>query len=258
MDILIFSGQSNMEGSTGEKCLEPPIEGAYEYRYLTDELKALQNPVGEDINDGVLTPSELGNGSLVPFFCKEYEKRTNKRVTAIHVAKSGSLISEWLPGTERFKLAKDKILSGIEKVKETFDVDKIYFVWLQGESDAIERTGTDAYKKMLIQFKNALKETIGIDEFAIIRQGYFSEFAEWAEGSKKEKKKEDEKIMKAFSLAEKEDTDFIVLTKICAKFSRMPKWLNPKEAGPHFNNAAMAIIGKKAGKALARYRNKNS
>ena len=68
----------------------------------------------------------------------------------------------------------------------------------------------------------------------------------------------DEEIMKAFSLAEKEDTDFIVLTKICAKFSRMPKWLNPKEAGPHFNNAAMAIIGKKAGKALARYRNKNS
>ena len=27
MDILIFAGQSNMEGSTGEKCAEPPEEG---------------------------------------------------------------------------------------------------------------------------------------------------------------------------------------------------------------------------------------
>lgn len=68
---------------------------------------------------------------------------------------------------------------------------------------------------------------------------------------------ESKKVRTAWK-AEKEDTDFIVLTKICAKFSRTPKWLNPKEAGPHFNNAAMAIIGKKAGKSLARYRNKNS
>lgn len=74
MDILIFAGQSNMEGSTGEKCAEPPVEGAFEYRYLTNELKELKNPVGENINGGVLTQSELGNGSLVPFFVKSMKK----------------------------------------------------------------------------------------------------------------------------------------------------------------------------------------
>lgn len=111
---------------------------------------------------------------------------------------------------------------------------------------------------MLIKFKNALKETVKIDKFAIIQQGYFSEFAGWVEGSKEEKRKHDEEIMEAFSLAEKEDKDFIILTKICVKLSREQKWLNPKEYGPHFNNAAMAIIGEKAGNALALYRNKNN
>lgn len=258
MDILIFAGQSNMEGSTGEKCAEPPVEGAFEYRYLTNELKELKNPVGENINGGVLTQSELGNGSLVPFFCKEYKKRTNNRVTAIHIAKGGSSIESWLPETERFKIATTKVLNGIKKVQESFVVEKIYFIWLQGESDAIKRTGTDIYKKMLIKFKNALKETVKIDKFAIIQQGYFSEFAGWVEGSKEEKRKHDEEIMEAFSLAEKEDKDFIILTKICVKLSREQKWLNPKEYGPHFNNAAMAIIGEKAGNALALYRNKNN
>lgn len=114
----------------------PPVEGAFEYRYLTNELKELKNPVGENINGGVLTQSELGNGSLVPFFCKEYEKRTNNRVTAIHIAKGGSSIESWLPETERFKIATTKVLNGIKKVQESFVVEKIYFIWLQGESDA--------------------------------------------------------------------------------------------------------------------------
>lgn len=254
MDILIFSGQSNMQGSTGEKCTEPQVDGAFEYKYLTNELTPLRNPVGEDVNDDVLARSALGNGSLVPFFCKEYIRLTKKQVTAIHVAKGNTTLDSWLNGTERFDLATKKILCGIEKVRENFPVEKIYFIWLQGESDAIKRTGTAAYEKMLVEFKNALKERISFDKFAIIRQGYFSEFADWVDGSAEEKRKDDEEIMNAFELAAEEDDDFLVLTRICAELSRQQKWLNPKEFGPHYNNAAMKIIGTDAGKNLAEYR----
>lgn len=254
MDILIFSGQSNMQGSTGEKCTEPQVDGAFEYKFLTNELLPLKNPVGEDLGGNVLARSALGNGSLVPFFCKEYARLTKKQVTAIHVAKGDTTIDSWQKGTERFELATKKILCGIEKVRENFPVEKIYFVWLQGESDAIKRTGTAAYERMLVAFKNALKEKVDFDKFAVIRQGYFSEFASWSEGSKEEKRKSDEEIMNAFELAAKKDDDFLILTRICAELSREQKWLNPKEFGPHYNNAAMKIIGTDAGARLAEYR----
>ena len=49
-DILIFSGQSNMQGQT-EALPFPndPVSDALEYRLLTDSLVPLMHPVGETI-----------------------------------------------------------------------------------------------------------------------------------------------------------------------------------------------------------------
>ena len=50
MDIIIFGGQSNMQGQTeGLPQENEPVAGALEYRYLTDECIPLQHPVGEDV-----------------------------------------------------------------------------------------------------------------------------------------------------------------------------------------------------------------
>ena len=50
MDIIIFGGQSNMQGQTGEMPpINEPVEGALEYRFEGDSLIPLQLPVGEDI-----------------------------------------------------------------------------------------------------------------------------------------------------------------------------------------------------------------
>ena len=45
MDLLIFSGQSNMQD---RQKLFLVMKKAVEYRLLTDELVELKNPVGED------------------------------------------------------------------------------------------------------------------------------------------------------------------------------------------------------------------
>lgn len=116
MDVLIFSGQSNMQGSTGEICNLPPHKGVYEYKYITDELVPLKSPVGENIGENVLWASALGGGSMVPYFCNEYAKMRGE-VTAIHVAKGDSTIAQWQKGTERFEIAIDKIVKGIKKRK---------------------------------------------------------------------------------------------------------------------------------------------
>ncbi len=251
MDIIIFSGQSNMQGSTSEKDNSPAVSNCYEYLFLTNELVPLKNPVGEDIGDKILWRSGLGNGSLVPYFCKEYFRKTNKEVVAIHVAKGDSSMREWQNDTERFSVAIEKIKAGISKVKEKAKVDKIYFVWLQGESDALNKTGTENYLQMLIALKNDIKKQIPIEKFCIIKVGHFAEFANWVDLPKEEKRKEDYKIMKAQELAPKVDKDFVLLTRVCTKLSLKKKYLNEKECGPHYNNSAMAIIGKKAGSKLS-------
>ena len=47
MDIIIFGGQSNMQGQTeGLPQDNALVQGALEYRYLTDEFIPLLHPVG--------------------------------------------------------------------------------------------------------------------------------------------------------------------------------------------------------------------
>ena len=249
-DVLIFSGQSNMQGSTGEKSEKPSVKNCCEYKYLTDSFEPLKDPVGEDIGDALRATAE-GNGSLVPSFCEKYAEN-GKRVVAIHVARGNTSLSEWQKGTERFDAVADKIKNGLRKVAENYDIERIFFIWLQGESDALKGTSTGEYVRMLKNFKNDLKRQIPISRFCVIKQGYFAAYAEWDERPFAEKKRSDKEIMKAFDIAAREDKDFTVLTGICKRLSRKKKYLNPKEYGPHFNNLGMEKIGRKAASVLAK------
>ena len=248
MDILIFAGQSNMQGSTGEKCELKPLQNCFEYRFLSESLEPLLSPVGEKIGENVFLPSANGNGSLVPYFCRKYCDK--KSAVVIHVAKGDTRLSQWLKSTERFGLLIKKIKAGINRTEKTYKINNIFFIWLQGESDALNFTETDEYLSDLIRFKNDLKREIPLTRFAIIRQGYFCAYAEWIKEPFKEKLAADRAIMRAFDIAVKTDKDFIMLTKICAKLSTDKRYLNAKAFGPHYNNAGMKIIGEKAAKKL--------
>lgn len=251
MDVLIFMGQSNMQGSTGELCTEPPANGVYEYRYLTNETVPLVSPVGEELGDGLLAASALGNGSLVPYFCNAYAKKVACEIVAVHAAKGNTNIDEWQNGSERFQVAVDKIVSGLKKAKKA---DRVFIVWLQGESDALRFLPKEEYKKKLIALKNDLKKHFSFDKFCIIRTGYFAAYADWIPGTFREKEAADEQIMAAQEEVAKEYEEFVVLTDITKQLSVDTRFLNPKEYGPHYNNAGMKIIGNEAGSALAEIR----
>lgn len=247
MDVIIFSGQSNMQGSTAQKG-SSKAENCLEYKAIKDAFVSVADPVGEDIGEDLLRAPADGCGSLVPAFCKAYSKKKGS-VVAIHCAKGNTTISEWKKGTPRYNALVEKASKGIAKSKEELNVNKVYFVWLQGESDALNNNTEDGYLKALVELKNAVKEDLKIDKFGIIRVGYFAEYAHWKPNANKI---DDENIMRAQERAVKEDSDFVLLTRVCAKLSVNKKRLNPKEYGPHYNNKALDIIGKKAGKALAR------
>ncbi|MBR5192701.1 MAG: hypothetical protein IKW33_04790 [Clostridia bacterium] len=247
MDILIFAGQSNMQGSSGEIGVEI-AENCLEYKFLTDKFVMVKDPVGENIGDGIFWQSTNGGGSLIPSFCNAYAKKKGSAV-AIHCARGNTSIALWKPGTERYKALVEKCKCGIVRSGENFDINKIYFIWLQGESDALKKNTEEGYLNELKELKNALKKDLGINKFCIIKVGYFAEYAEWQPDATKIN---DEYIMNAQERAVKEDEDFVILTRICAKLSLKKRHLNPKENGPHYNNRALNIIGRKAGKALAK------
>lgn len=242
MDILIFGGQSNMQGET-EALPFPnePIAGAVEYRVLSDSLVPLLHPVGEDVGEDDLLMAHKGHGSLVPAFCRTYAEQTGREVVAVHAAKGSTVIAQWQKGTHRYETARQKIAGAIARVRaEGKTVDRIVYLWLQGESDALKQTSEEDYLARLVEYKNDLKRDVGIDVFGIIRVGYFSKNPAW-----------DEAIMRAQERAAADDADFVMLTRICATLSRDPAYLNPNVAG-HYSNRGMERIGETAGAMLAR------
>jgi hypothetical protein len=246
MDVIIFSGQSNMQGFTeGIPDDNQPIKNAMEYRLSTDALVDLKHPVGEDLPHGFLKQAYGGGGSILPAFCRAYVRETGRKVVAIHSAKGSTSISEWLYGTQCYHYLKEKILAGLRKTKEVGMVDKIFFVWLQGEADQMIRTTKEEYLERLISLKNQLKKDVGIEKFGIIRVGWFVG-----------EPRANEVIIEAQEEAAKRDRDFLVLTRMCATLSVDNEYITPGAFG-HYNNKATEMIGTEAGTALGKFRNYN-
>ena len=254
MDVLIFGGQSNMQGSTeGCPADNEPVSNAWEFRWLTDEIVPLQHPTGE-MFQAHLAQSNNGGGSLIPSFCRAYVKETGKEVVAIVAARGNTTIAEWMHGTFRYYYAAQKIRAGIEKAKQLGSVEHIYYIWLQGESDAIIETTEEEYVSRIEIYKNDLKRDFGIERFGIIRVGYFCSQSPWyctCVNTAEYGKKCDETIMQAQETIVQKDSDFLMLTRICAELSTKPEFITPEVPG-HYNNRAMEIIGTEAGIALVK------
>ena len=255
MDIIIFGGQSNMQGQT--ECVpenNAPVKGALEYKFCTNELVALRHPVGEDLRgEKWCAAAHLGHGGLVPAFCKEYILQTGREVIAIHAAKGNTVLGDWLHGTQYAYHARRKIENGIKKAKEKGEIEHIYYVWLQGESDAVIGTTKNEYIERITEYKNRLRLDCGIEKFCIIKVGYFCAVNKWYErtlNSHEHGKKCDEVIMAAQQKLPSVDSDFVMLTDIAPRLSLLEDYQNLEALG-HYNNEGYRLIGEAAGVALA-------
>ncbi len=239
-DIIIFSGQSNMQGQT-EVCPDtPPVAGAWEYRHLSDTLVPLAHPCGEDIGDGLLLAAHEGHGSLIPDFCRAYMAEAGRPTVAVHAAKGATTIAEWQEGTERFAALVAKCRGALEAVRKTDEVGRVLFVWLQGESDAIVGTSQADYMSDMQAFRAALAAAFPVECLALIRVGKFV-------GDMR-----DIEIVRAQEALAKTG-DCLMLTRMTGMCTNDPaKWISPFAAG-HYNNAAMTLIGEAAGKHLGMY-----
>ena len=256
MDVIIFSGQSNMQGETEARPAAAPIEGAYEYVFRGNSLEPLCHPVGENLGYDethhsrlLLGQAHCKRGSLVPAFCREYVKARGE-TAAIHAALGSTVIEQWQPGCDRYNLLVEKCKAGIELVSNSHTLGNIYFVWLQGESDGIIHTSKQSYLEQLICLKNALKRDLGIKYFGIIKVGrFYSLDSGFKTPPLEERRHYEEAILEAQEQAVKDDRDFLMLTRITEKLTESPEYLNPFVPG-HYNNAGMVILGKAAAEGL--------
>lgn len=259
-DLIIFSGQSNMQGQTGTPPLDTnAVEGAFEYRFLTDELVPLKQPTGESIDlfgkpldtvkytttPEILANSTLlavckGNTNMLPAFCRNYIKETDKNVVAVHVAKGSTEVDYWQKGTPGYEMMSKKIKRAIE----LSNPEHIYLVWLQGESDALAGRSKDEYKKYLIAFCNAVKEDFGVEKFGVVLVGQFTN------------DERDFEIINAQKEVCAENDDFLMLTTITEEIVHDPEYLHTIVPG-HYNTKGQELIGTLAGTALGRYSKEN-
>lgn len=260
MDVIIFCGQSNMQGQSEALTNTEIIPNCFEYRYLKDEIIPLKNPVGEDITFDKLQGDRFennvdlqqwlklhvsgsacyGHTNLVPIFCGTYAQTTGNHVLAVHIAKGSTTVAEWLPGTPGYQMIVEKGTSAVEKVKSKENVRHIFFVWLQGESDAVAGNGNAYYKGKITELDKALKKDIAIEKFGIIRVGRFTNDPR------------DYEIISAQDEICRENNDFLMLTDIATELNKQEKYMNPFVGG-HYSAIGLEKLGYEAGKSLGLY-----
>lgn len=251
-DLIIFSGQSNMEGESERMPVDnSPVEGALEYRYLTDSLIPLRHPAGETIsNDGKFYLSRYTDGwgttqdcallsawrkrtNPAPYFCKSYVKASGRNVIAVHAAKGATTIDYWQKGALGYEMLCKKTKRAIEMTNP----EHIYFVWLQGESDAIAKKPKDVYKRQMVQLFESLHKDLGVEKFGNILVGRFT-----MEDS-------DFEIINAQKEVCRENSNFLMLTEITEEIFYIDKYMNPEAFG-HYSVDGHELIGLLAGKKL--------
>jgi len=260
IDIIIFAGQSNMQGETEVLSENDIVDGAFEYKYINNSIVSLKNPVGENITcekasgkdfnngddlslwlDTHLTGSSVaGHTNMVPEFCRKYIEATSKHVLAIHIAKRCTKIDYWLPEADGYVFLKEKVIAAKKFIEYEYIVENIFVVWLQGESDQIVGKTKQIYKRQIIHFKDALKKDIGIDRFGIIRVGRFTN---------------DERDMEIIDAQDEvciENDDFLMLTQAAVKLNQLPEYMNPFVAG-HYSAKGLEKLGKEGGRTLGAY-----
>ncbi|MBQ8249201.1 MAG: hypothetical protein IJY93_04870 [Clostridia bacterium] len=269
-DLIIFGGQSNMQGQTDSfPATNDPVEGAFEYRLISDSLVPLKHPVGENLDldgnefalDYTIQPQALWrdptatlagydinndyiSASMLPDFCRAYIEVTGRNVVAVHAAKGATTIEYWQKGGGAYNILVKKAKAAIEKVQP----EHIYFVWLQGESNALEKMPKEEYKRQLDMLNASLRDDLGIEKFGMIQVGQFAILVS------EDRVKFDLEIINAQKEICLENDDFLMLTTVTEQLTKIPSYMNPVARG-HYNYEGQKIIGTFAGNALGRYKN---
>ncbi len=261
IDVILFCGQSNMQGQSEALSESAIVENAYEYKLFGDKLVPLSNPVGENIkydgSEGYTYTDEVdqatwlrehavgaacyGHTNMVPAFCRAYIEKCGKSVVAVHIAKGSTEVDQWLPDTDGYRAILRKARAALAHLAATHEVEHIYLAWLQGESDAIYKKSKAYYKEKLALLAESLQSELGVEKFGVIRVGRFTGDAR------------DDEIIDAQNELCREHGAFLMLTEIATELNKQSEYMNPFVGG-HYSAAGLEKLGSEAGHTLGAFR----
>ena len=172
VDIMIFSGQSNMAGrgnSTDgvDRC------AAYEFRAITDptRLYPLVDPFGVNENVvGAIDDGALKTGSCVPQFTQAYYRGTGHTVVAISASDGGTGIDAWQQGTARYNDMVQRYNDCVAYLTaNNYYIGNTYVIWHQGEHDS--SMSVSDYKSKLAAFADAITTDCNAYCVGVLRVG---------------------------------------------------------------------------------------
>lgn len=171
VDVVLFTGQSNMVGrETAKYTVNIPHGMAYEYKYNGGgSLEEVKNPVGETFGE-----VEVSSGSsIVPKFCEDYVKTSGHKIVAVHVARGGRAIAEFVQRSAIYNNIVEKYSACIKYLEESgnFKIGCKFYVMYQGESDTNHGLAASSYISRYMNFHNGLKKQLGITQGCIIANG---------------------------------------------------------------------------------------
>lgn len=158
VDLIMFMGQSNMSGCGGDASLAPSVseEAGMEFRAVSNptQLYQIVEPFGINENNinGLMEKPGGKKGSLVSSFVNEYYKETGVQVVAVSASLGETDMDKWLSENIMLDVMTRYITARTWLVNNGYEIGHKYVVWLQGESDALKRTSTDAYKTKMDDF----------------------------------------------------------------------------------------------------------
>ena len=165
VDLVLFSGQSNMSGR-GDGSLATVCPEGEGYWFKDGALTQITGYFG---NEG-----STSSGSMVSSVAKAYFDACGVPIVAVSNSHGGHRIGQFAPGETRYTQGVTLYNEAAASLEaQGYTIRKKALVWNQGESDASNDLSQADYETAFLAFRDGMKADCGITEFFVVEIGQY-------------------------------------------------------------------------------------
>lgn len=164
VDLVLFSGQSNMSGR-GDGALATVCPEGEGYWYKDGALTQIAGDFGNESDS---------TGSMVSSVAKAYYDACGVPIVAVSYSSGGTKIAQFAPDEAFYQNGASLYNEAAAYLEaQGYTIRKKAMVWCQGESDAYDGTSQADYEAAFLAIRDALKTDCGITEFFMVEIGQY-------------------------------------------------------------------------------------